>query len=102
MAQLRPQIEDWKISLQFLPTAFSRDQPVISSAARLNEVMVQLRSTVKTPSATESSISSFCSRKVLSLKVSTPPITSLRWSRKGAALTLTGMEKPSLPMMKVS
>jgi hypothetical protein len=43
----------WKTSEHRLPKAISFGTPVIRSAARLNEVMRQLQSTVNTPSATQ-------------------------------------------------
>ena len=52
------QIVALKTSAQSRPTASSRGMPVISSAARLNEVMRQSGPTVKTPSAMLSSMMS--------------------------------------------
>ena len=49
-----------KTSRQGRPTASSRRIPVISSAARLKDMIRQSRSTVKTPSPRESRITSRC------------------------------------------
>ena len=57
-AQSVSQTSARNISLHFWPRAFLRGIPVISSAARLNEVMHQSKSTVKTPSVIESRITS--------------------------------------------
>jgi len=47
------QIFAWNTSQQRWPMASSAETPVIRSAAWLNEVIFQSRSTVKTPSAIE-------------------------------------------------
>ncbi len=50
--QAPSQMLEWNTSRQRLPRASCAGTPVISAAARLNEVMRQSRSTVNTPSAT--------------------------------------------------
>ena len=102
MAQLRPQMDEWNTSEQDWPMASSRDQPVISSAARLKLVMRQWRSTVNTPSAMESRMRLSRMDEVLSRKVSMPPMMLPKSSNSGDELTVTGMELPALPLMKMA
>ena len=98
MAQVSPQMLEWKTSLHDWPMAFSLDQPVIFSAARLKEVIFQLRSTVNTPSATLSSTRSCWMLRVWSLKVTTPPMILLSGSTSGVLVMAHGIGLPFFPL----